>query len=69
MKPVIVTYAHFGSLTLLFKAILQELELPDERIIEPTPPSKLTIEIGRSKKFIFFYNFTTSYNISYVNHM
>ena len=46
MKPIIVTYSHFGSLTLLFKAILQELELPDERIIEPTPPSKLTIEIG-----------------------
>ena len=42
----VVSYAHFGSLTKLFKAVFQELELPDDRIVQPTPPSKLTIEMG-----------------------
>ena len=42
----IVSYPHFGSLTKLFKAVFQELELPDDRIVQPTPPSKLTIEMG-----------------------
>ena len=42
----VVSYAHFGSLTKLFKAVFQELEVPDDRIVQPTPPSKLTMEIG-----------------------
>lgn len=41
-----ITYPHFGPLTLLFKAIFQELEVPEERIITPATPSKRTLEIG-----------------------
>ena len=41
-----VTYPYFGSLTLLFKAVFQELEVPEENIIEPSPPNKETIARG-----------------------
>jgi len=41
-----VTYPYFGSLTLLFKAVFQELEVPEENIIEPTRPNKETITRG-----------------------
>jgi len=42
----VVSYAHFGSLTKLFRAVFQELKLPKDRIVQPKPPSKLTIEMG-----------------------
>ena len=41
-----ITYPHFGPLTLLFKAMFQELEVPEERIVNPSPPNKRTLAIG-----------------------
>ena len=42
----IVTYPHFGPLTRLFKAVFQELKVPEERIIAPSIPNKRTLELG-----------------------
>ena len=42
----IITYPHFGPITLLFKAMFQELEVPEERIVNPSPPNKRTLAIG-----------------------
>ncbi|MHA1210902.1 MAG: hypothetical protein ACTSSH_00435, partial [Candidatus Heimdallarchaeota archaeon] len=41
-----LTYPHFGPLTRLFKAIYQELEVPEERIVAPTVPNKRTLDLG-----------------------
>ncbi|MHA1690063.1 MAG: hypothetical protein ACTSU7_00365, partial [Candidatus Heimdallarchaeaceae archaeon] len=41
-----VTYPHFGPMTLLFKSIFQEMEVPEERIINPHTPNKRTLDIG-----------------------
>ena len=41
-----ITYPHFGTLTLLFKAIFQELEVPEENIIKPISPNKEIIARG-----------------------
>ena len=41
-----ITYPHFGPMTLLFKSIFQEMEVPEERIINPHTPNKRTLDIG-----------------------
>ncbi len=41
-----VTCPHFGSLTLLFKAVFKELQIPEEDIIEPKPLNKELIARG-----------------------
>ena len=41
-----VTYPHFGSLSLLFRSVFKELDVPSDNIVEPLPPNKQTIENG-----------------------
>ena len=41
-----ITYPHFGPMTLLFKSIFQEMEVPDERIVNPNTPNKRTLDLG-----------------------